>query len=184
LRHGFPQWFQKPQRGSTNSRIPSASTASLSSRDVQWPAAAPSVTAFQLLEYLRSAFSEEQFLDSIPLEAAANTGAYHAWQTYRSGLKETGSDKSKQSSPRNRQSGSATLSVPPQHGSESLASRSRKPGEWNWEGVWEERVRRGVQSSLSEPVLFGAAASGDDIVCPPYQFSENNLVLIPSDSVL
>jgi hypothetical protein len=39
----------------------------------------------------------------------------------------------------------------------------RKPGEWNWEGVWEERVKRGVQASLSEAVLFGQG-QGDEVI--------------------
>lgn len=166
LRHGFPQWFQRSQRRHAGSRIPSSSTASLSNDEVQSSAPAPVVTVFQVLEYIRSAFSDEDFLDSIPLDAAANSGAYHAWQTYRARQLETSSPRSKQSSPGSRQSsGSASLAVPSQSGNEAVAGRSRKPGEWNWEGVWEERVKRGVQNSLSEPVLFGAATSGDDIVC-------------------
>jgi hypothetical protein len=49
----------------------------------------------------------------------------------------------------------------------TAATPNRKPpGEWNWEGVWEERVRRGVQASLSEAVLFGqaGAAQGDEVI--------------------
>lgn len=41
---------------------------------------------------------------------------------------------------------------------------ARRPGEWNWEGVWEERVKKGIAASLSEPVLFGGVGSTDDVV--------------------
>ena len=107
-----------------------------------------------ILEYIRSTFSEEAVLDSLPLEAAANPGAYHAWRTYRSPVlqpPQSSSTLSNPDSPPDRASESATL------------GRNRRPGEWNWEGVWEERVRKAIKASLSEPVLFGAGA-GEDIV--------------------
>ncbi len=39
----------------------------------------------------------------------------------------------------------------------------RRPGEWNWDGVWEVRVRKGVDNSVAEAVLFGREA-GDDLI--------------------
>jgi hypothetical protein len=45
----------------------------------------------------------------------------------------------------------------------SVLGRNRRPGEWNWEGVWEDRVRKAVKASLSEPALYGAGI-GEDIV--------------------
>jgi len=39
---------------------------------------------------------------------------------------------------------------------------ARRPGEWNWQGVWEERVRRNVRASVSDPVLFGG--DGGDVI--------------------
>lgn len=103
---------------------------------------------FELLDYIRKAFGSQEMLDSIPLSAAANSGAYHAYKTFR-----------EQDMPK-PQSQSRTTSPEPS------TSRARKPGEWNWDGVWEERVKRGVQSTLSEPVLFGGTAGGDDVVSP------------------
>lgn len=47
------------------------------------------------------------------------------------------------------------------HPSDGIA---RQPGEWNWGGVWEERVRRGVEASQSEAVLYGNASGRDDLV--------------------
>lgn len=44
---------------------------------------------------------------------------------------------------------------------------ARQPGEWNWEGVWEERVRRGVEASQSDAVLYGHALGRDDLVRLP-----------------
>ena len=32
-------------------------------------------------------------------------------------------------------------------------------GEWDWDGVFEARVRNGVEASISEAALFGSAAS-------------------------
>jgi hypothetical protein len=43
-------------------------------------------------------------------------------------------------------------------------SSTKQPGEWNWEGVWEERVKRGIATSLSESVLYGNAGGADDVV--------------------
>jgi hypothetical protein len=40
----------------------------------------------------------------------------------------------------------------------------RRPGEWNWEGVWEDRVKNGISNSLSEPVMFGGVGAADDVV--------------------
>jgi hypothetical protein len=105
------------------------------------------VTMYDVLEYMRKAFSSEELLDSIPPGAAANPGAYHAYRSFRGTVSAA---QSRTTSP------------------EPSTSRARRPGEWNWEGVWEERVRRGVQSTLTEAMLFGSAGTGDDVVCPNY----------------
>jgi hypothetical protein len=145
LRHGFPQWFGRERKASLESvRSPksdgsSAFAASTTSRPVD-------VTMYDVLEYMRNAFSSEELLGSIPLGAAANPGAYHAYRTFK------GKDQPV------LQSHSRTTSPEPS------TSRARRPGEWNWEGVWEERVKRGVQSTLTEPMLFGGVGSGDDVV--------------------
>lgn len=38
----------------------------------------------------------------------------------------------------------------------------KTPGQWNWEGVWEKRVHGGIDTSLSDPVLFGSARGGSE----------------------
>ena len=169
LRHGFPGWFGRTQRSISTPRQVSASSlgspiasdaplyadgshappdslgTSLSSRGI------PIV---RILEYIRSTFSEESVLDSLPLGAAANPGAYHAWRTYRSPNQDTD-----QLSPALPSSDSPSDSAP----NSAALGRNRRPGEWNWEGVWEERVGKAIKNSLSEPVLFGTGV-GDDIV--------------------
>jgi hypothetical protein len=40
---------------------------------------------------------------------------------------------------------------------------ARRPGEWNWDGVWEFRVKKGIEASQSDAILFGNSA-GDDLI--------------------
>lgn len=137
LRHGFPHWFARNQKSAASSRDPSTSGASgLLKSCVDTPVA-------EVLNYIRSTFDDEEVLNSIPLEAAANSGAYHAWQcrkTYDGGAEPLFRRQVKDVSD----------------------TGARRPGQWSWEGVWEERVKRGMQASLSEAVLFGSG--GDDMV--------------------
>ena len=65
LRYGFPAWFPS---------LSSSAPQSCSSKKY---------SVYQILEYLRHAFNDEDFLDSIPLNSVANPGAYHAWHTFR-----------------------------------------------------------------------------------------------------
>ncbi|QDS67914.1 hypothetical protein FKW77_008497 [Venturia effusa] len=166
LRHGFPHWF-----GRSRDKTPGSGLSGISFADSatsQPCAAASPPTMYEVLEYLRSSFTDEAFLDSVPMEAAANSGAYHAWKTHRT--RETAGDAVEpQAQPTDGRARSPlTLSL---RSETPTAGRSRRPGEWNWEGVWEERVKRGVQNSLTEPVLFGTAVGGDDII----RFSELEL---------
>jgi hypothetical protein len=175
LRHGFPQWFGRSRRSAASSRNvseasvdgptptgtarpPDARTNVIGSPERTAIAAGPGkqITIASILEYMRSTFSDEASLDSIPLEAAANPGAYHAWRTYRAAQQNSSSPDSPTSE---SQLGEALRA---QDG--PTLGRNRRPGEWNWEGVWEDRVRKAVKSSLSEPVLFGAGIAGEDIV--------------------
>lgn len=87
-------------------------------------------------------------MDSVSLDAAANPGAYHAWRAYRG-----------PALPAQQAASPSSLTS----GEGSALGRNRRPGEWNWDGVWEERVKRAVNASLSESVLYGPGA-GDDIV--------------------
>jgi hypothetical protein len=174
LRHGFPQWFGRARRSAAGSRnvsgsggvespapshesTPSDGKASLPDLGSVGMREGKQVSIVAILEYIRTTFSEEGVLDSVPLEAAANPGAYHAWRAYRAAALQA--QQSAPASPTSDTQPHAAGRTP----ESSTLGRNRRPGEWNWEGVWEERVRKAVKASLSEPVLYGTAA-GEDIV--------------------
>lgn len=183
LRHGFPQWFGRRARNvASSSRQTSAQQqpaqtpprpprASLSSGGTpnsknstdESPGFAETqrkeVSTFEVLQYIRSAFDDEIVLDSIPVEAAGNPGAWHAWRTHRQASGKVFAD-------------TATGATKPAGTTEAAPGSNtavRKPGEWNWEGVWEERVKKGVAASLSDPVLYGGVGAADDVVSLPMQ---------------
>jgi hypothetical protein len=163
LRHGFPHWFGRARRSVPSSRDVSASSNTLplpsDSSATSGVLGASQLTAeysiVRMLEYIRSTFSEETILDSLPLEAAANPGAYHAWRAHRAPML--------QSQQAHRASPSPEHSTTEKSEGTSALGRNRRPGEWNWEGVWEDRVKKAVKASISESVLFGTGA-GEDIV--------------------
>ncbi|KAF2874627.1 hypothetical protein BDV95DRAFT_337573 [Massariosphaeria phaeospora] len=175
LRHGFPQWFGRARKSTTSSRnvsgsgvgsppqshtplAPEAKSSSLVASELNalTASAARDVSVVKILEYIRSTFGDEAVLDSIPLEAAANSGAYHAWRTYRAAFLQT-QESSADSPTSDLPSSTIKASDAP------ILGRNRRPGEWNWDGVWEERVKKAVKASLSESVLFGSNA-GEDII--------------------
>lgn len=143
LRHGFPQWFERSHRRATRSttlQVPGTNGGEPNAAANFQP---PPIA--KLLKYIQASFADESILDSVTAESAANPGAYHAWRSYR----ET------------RLAGELQPMTKP---TSAPTDRSRRPGEWNWEGVWEERVKKGIQSSISDSVLYGAGAEGDDVV--------------------
>ncbi len=140
LRHGFPNWLASDlARGKTKSEPPPTAILQQAFRvgpDFSIPSS--SCSMIDVLCYLRSAFESEDVLDAIPLPAAVNSGAWHAWQAHR--LKQR----------------------PQQTASAALRDQS---SQWNWAGVWEERVRRGVKNSTSDGVLYGRSGAANDLVC-------------------
>lgn len=162
LRHGFPEWFNDVRGGSNDK------DASLPLVESEKHSAAPGPEALgstrrppmtvEVLQYMRIVFDTEAMLDSVPLGAAANPGAWHAWKSYRA--KALGG----------RASPVAHL---PSNPSDTTSERStspwrqpggaRRPAEWNWQGVWEDRVRKCLQASISEPMLF--AGDSNDVIC-------------------
>ncbi|KAH6631812.1 hypothetical protein F5144DRAFT_648978 [Chaetomium tenue] len=111
----------------------------------------------------RGTFDDEDVLDSVPLEAAGNPGAWHAWRTH---LRQSvgkplpvpgGAEASGPEGELRAEKASGPAAAVP-------AATTRRPGEWNWEGVWEERVKRGIAASLSEGVLYGQAGTTDDVI--------------------
>lgn len=165
LRHGFPEWFGRRGSRASNAqhqslpqmqtpprqaRAPVSNTGTPASR-VSAVGSSPGfaetrkreISTFEVLRYIRRTFDEEDVLDSVPLEAAGNPGAWHAWRTHR------------------RDNGKVFEDAP-------AGDDEKTPEEWNWEGVWEERVKKGIAASLSEPVLFGGAGGSDDVVSTFY----------------
>lgn len=139
MRHGFPEWFDAGGEEENEEQ-------QNKSKSMKKP---PHVV--ELLQYIRIVFDTQEVLDAVPESAAANNGAWHAWQTFRSksaaasrSIGEGGQKEQRSLSPRQQPGG------------------ARRPGEWNWQGVWEERVRRCVAASASEAVLFGG--EGGDVV--------------------
>ena len=157
LRHGFPQWF-KSGRDLQGAKSPISPLGLGTS--------SPTVSVFEILDYLRRAFNDESFLNSIPLEAAANPGAYHAWHAYKARKLQLSRAVSPQSGMSSKRSSgleniSGTMSG---DGDGTLGGRGRRPEQWNWEGVWEDRVKRGIQSTMTEQALFGSASAADEMI--------------------
>ena len=111
----------------------------------------------KVLEYVQSAFQDEGFLDSLPIDMAVDTGAWKAWQAHRGINKPT-------PEPPNI-SGNASSPLIHQRTGSVVRARTKAPktpGEWSWEGVWVDRVARNVDASISKPVLYGGHE--DDMV--------------------
>ncbi|CZT43502.1 related to ubiquitin-conjugating enzyme [Rhynchosporium secalis] len=140
------------------------------------------VSTYEVLRYIRSTFDDDAVLDQVSLEAAGNPGAWHAWKSYRvkagkimsttagtlrSIPNNAGEGKDKGACAKGSSDDGSNLGG--HDGYQRLAGgtgtplAARKPGEWNWEGVWEVRVRKGVDNSVAEAVLFGRDA-GDDLI--------------------
>ena len=162
LRYGFPEWFESGRADSDN-KDPPSSNAGVAERDAASRADTvrstmqPPLTV-EVLQYMRIVFDTEAMLDAVPLEAAANPGAWHAWRSYRARglagraspvahLPSSPSDTASERSPSPRQQ----------------PGGARKPAEWNWQGVWEDRVKKSVQASISEPALF--AGDNNEVIC-------------------
>lgn len=131
--------------GSTESKEGQPRVSSAPSAD-QFVEPKQVVPVAELLDYIRSTFDDENVLDSLPVEAAGNPGAWHAWKAHRRGG--SGSGNLKRGSP-----------------------QARLPGDWHWDGIWARRVQNEIEASHSDPMLFGNAArggggGGDELVSP------------------
>lgn len=144
------------------------SNSSLSNRKKSFPrqtgseprsdSEAVNVSIIDVLEYVKTAFDDDELLDGLPLEAAANLGAWKAWQAHRRSAL-THAHAVHCDHPNGQVSAAQQFADRIQRG-------ARRPDEWNWDGVWKERVKRGIEASISDQVVFGAGGGGgdDDIV--------------------
>lgn len=172
LRHGFPGWFGlskvslEAEEAHTTAQDDPSPNASLSSgndntsgtskRDERVVSGRSqvycgAVEIARVLYYMRSAFDSEVLLDKVPLEAAGNPGAWHAWQAHRA--KTSAPTSSAVSSEQNQGLSANLLRQQP--------GGARRPGQWNWEGVWEERVKKGIHASISQHAIYSSGQDSD-----------------------
>ncbi|KAK0514675.1 hypothetical protein JMJ35_003292 [Cladonia borealis] len=176
LRHGFPHWFGRAHKSATSSTESSRNVSithdetrkfgedaymvpppeDLSSRGssqgLRSPLIRPSrslpqtlgsqlqpISIVGVLQYLKRSFDDEGALDTLPLEAAGNSGAWKAWRAYR----------------RSNNPDASTL---------NLEAGMKQQDEWSWDGVWEMRVRKGIDASIAESTLYGGVTGGDHLI--------------------
>lgn len=109
----------------------------------------------EILEYLKSSFDDETTLDALPIEASGNPGAWNAWQAHRKySLNDLQMNIDSSNSARSSK----------QTADSNVVSNRKQPEEWSWDGVWEERVQKGIDASISDSVLYGNLGGGDDLV--------------------
>lgn len=158
LRYGFSQWFGRDNKGAVSStsapsnaggaadgreqilrdaiRLPpeDLSTRSSSAQSIAHTSGPPGkpTRIVEVLQYMKHSFEDAVTLDSLPLEAAGNAGAWKAWQAYR----------------RSTNPNVQTLILRP---------TTQQHDEWSWDGVWEERVRKGLDASIADSTLYSNA---------------------------
>ena len=171
LSNAFPHWFAKAEQ-SVPSSVNSSRDVSTSADDNDRPnrnalafgeykswlppgQRGPQISIIDVLDYVKRAFDEDQLLDELPLQAAANIGAWKARRAYRhEALQRSGEQQTSNGSPIVAQT-TNTIRKP--------QLQAKHLDEWSWDGVWKERVRKGIDVSNSDQVLFGASG-GDEIV--------------------
>ena len=124
-----------------------------------------------VLRYMKDAFEDESVIDEVPLAAAGNPGAWHAWHAYRKPVKQSTSSPKPSGSPSPRR----TLGHKSTKSQGSVAS-----SQWNWDGVWEKRVKTGVSNSISSPVLYGGGSSDEMVKFPFHSYSCFTLLIAVS----
>ncbi|OJI97085.1 hypothetical protein ASPVEDRAFT_78823 [Aspergillus versicolor CBS 583.65] len=99
-----------------------------------------SIPVLEILDYIRTSFDDETVLDAVPLEAAGNPSAWHAWKAHRKDIDGTNEKRS----------------------SKCDNPQARLPGDWHWDGIWTRRVQYEIEASRSDPTLFGNSVRGPD----------------------
>ena len=153
LRNGFPHWFRQSSRAgdsqgdsrrvSGNIKGGQDDVAPILSEGEQDSQLTRDCSIVKALAYVKSSFENPEILDNLQLEAAANPGAWHAWRSFR----------------RLPKAASRTVS-PARDEAREVSTEQKQPGDWNWEGVFEQRVKSGIEASISDAVLFGSARPG------------------------
>ena len=110
-----------------------------------------------VLNYVKSSFDDVELLDGIPFETAGNPGAWRAWQAYRKQVLEFSTEDRGILETQDDRRPFKTFDKP------TVPKVQRQPEEWSWDGVWQERVRKGINVSISDQVLYGSGV-GDNPV--------------------
>ena len=160
LSDAFPHWFGVSKRrtaSSVNSSRSASAPVDASERELPemelQPSAAyvrPRAPIANVLDYVKRSFDDADVLNGLPAEAATNPGAWKAWQAHRCSMQQQQGRLGKASSDGKQES----------NGSRGQPKHS---DDWSWEGVWERRVRKGVDASISDQALFGASG-GNELV--------------------
>lgn len=161
LRHGFAGWFETADDASRRA------TANSPDGHGHRRRAAMVVSVVDLLRYMRSTFDDGAVLDAVPLSAAADTGAWRAWRAHRRRNGPEGALRGLAAAFPDDDGDGEAVKAPYEQSSSStraLKQGRRSPPDWDWDGVWEERVRRCVQYSTADPVLYGRSGAKSDLV--------------------
>ena len=118
-----------------------------------------------VLRYVKEAFDDVELLDKIALDSAANAGAWKAWRAHRKGILNSSTESRGSLAPRD---GRDLRNIMDKGISLQRPSQSE---DWNWDGVWQERVRNVIIASNSELALYGASG-GDNPVGVQHRFSK------------
>ena len=120
---------------------------------LEWssPERYPSIA--EVLRYMVRVFEDDELLDEVPLDAAANSSAHHAWTAYRKRVKEA---EAAREAAKSRAVGGAPMTPQSKFARSQVATASpgRSPAQWNWDGVWMDRVRKSVRNATAEGKLF------------------------------
>ncbi|KAL8911110.1 MAG: hypothetical protein Q9171_003648 [Xanthocarpia ochracea] len=168
LSDAFPHWFGVSKRrtaSSVNSSRSASAPVDASEREIPEMEVQPSLAYVpprapiaNVLDYVKRSFDDADVLNGLPAEAATNPGAWKAWQAHRCSMQQQG---------RLGQASSDHMDII-QGKQESNGSRGqpKHSDDWSWEGVWERRVRKGIDASISDQVLFGASGGNELLLIP------------------
>ncbi|KAL8793447.1 MAG: hypothetical protein Q9195_003930 [Heterodermia aff. obscurata] len=186
LKHGFAHWFENLGSSTTSSTPsgdvngsnqqrkhvrkldmivkPSAASTSCAAakdsysstiRDRSSRLATCRITT--VLDYVKKSFDDVELLDGIPLEAAGNSGAWKAWQAHRENVLDSSSEDRRMLDTQDDRQSLKTFDK------DTVPQVQKQQEDWNWDGIWQERVRKGIITSISDPALYGNGV-GDDPV--------------------
>lgn len=154
LSQAFPEWFGKHVGGGDES-VQEGEGEGKGDAERTTPREAPTTEPphiASLLHFLRLLFSVPDIIDDVPLSLAANPSAWHAWRSHRAKILGERAQSPAKIGGSAGESGGSEGSVSPRA---AQPGGARRPGEWNWSGVWEDRVRKVVAASRAEGTLFG-----------------------------